>query len=101
MDDKSLLLAAIATRILIVDALSLLGNHRYMFRYFAPLVPRRIAGDLRKRAIIRGTFGEFSFPSGSIELKNNRCASYLIIPLQMIIKADGIQHGMKRVKCTL
>lgn len=34
------------------------------YRYIAPLVPRRIAGDLRKRAIIRGTFGSFSYPVG-------------------------------------
>lgn len=40
-------------------------------RYIAPLIPRRIAGDLRKRAIIRGTFGEFSYPSGQ------RCAVLL------------------------
>jgi hypothetical protein len=33
-------------------------------RYIAPLIPRRVAGDLRKRAIIRGTFGEFSYPAG-------------------------------------
>ncbi|KAJ1392468.1 hypothetical protein B484DRAFT_459418 [Ochromonadaceae sp. CCMP2298] len=28
-------------------------------RYIAPLVSRRIAADLRKRAIIEGTFGDF------------------------------------------
>lgn len=33
-------------------------------RYLGPLISRRQAGDLRKRAIIRGTFGQFSYPAG-------------------------------------
>ena len=35
-------------------------------RYLGPLISRRQAGDLRKRAIIRGTFGQFSYPAGMI-----------------------------------
>jgi hypothetical protein len=31
----------------------------YKGRYIAPLVSKRIAADLRKRAIIEGTFGDF------------------------------------------
>lgn len=48
-----------------MDAVALFMPVLELFvRYIAPLIPRRIAGDLRKRAIIRGTFGEFSYPSG-------------------------------------
>jgi hypothetical protein len=33
-------------------------------KYIAPLVPRRIAADVRKRAIVQGTYGSFSLPVG-------------------------------------
>lgn len=29
-------------------------------RYIAPLVPKRVAANIRKRAVIEGTFGTFS-----------------------------------------
>ena len=33
-------------------------------RYIAPMIPRRIAADVRKRAIVQGTYGSFSLPIG-------------------------------------
>ena len=52
-----------STNQLIISLNSLLP---FTSRYLGPLISRRQAGDLRKRAIIRGTFGQFSYPAGMI-----------------------------------
>ena len=33
-------------------------------KYIAPLVPRRLAANIRRRAIVQGTFGSFSSETG-------------------------------------
>ena len=38
-------------------------------KYIAPLVSRRIAADVRKKAIVHGTFGQFSLPYGDKLIK--------------------------------
>ena len=37
-------------------------------KWAAPVVKKRVAAEVRKRAIKEGTFGSFSYPSGVIYL---------------------------------
>jgi len=71
-----------------------------LYRYIAPLVSKRVAADIRKRALIEGTFGEFVPNEGNSPRLLLTFSLETLLAHQLLHQVAGILSGTFQRLCT-